>query len=437
MIVAKLPFAIYLKYLRQIGREKGFAYLVALVSREADSPQVFEEVESSWSSIHDLTGNAILFMTIDGSEHSVHDPKNGRISGNYGLQLSTVGCRLNGRMHSPKIRDKDVRRWFVSREAQSYSVSPRRPRRWRDNQSIGISHLIAELDSVDERDVPCLYFECLQSSTDTFRVPLSMLQSSGVGVYELLKQLLSDPENPINEIVSLSERHIRGLEARARSAVPKAARRATASRQWLCQWQSRQAELDGEVAEFIQSALDGARVAKDVYKSIAPLKEKIELSEFAVLRSHLNRIVDRPWSTEDAEQASEQEHLTATVKDLRRRRSKETFTELALLSQIRVFELLEARGRPSDKPNKRFRVALSYASEQRSYVEQVAAKLALLIGKKRVFFDLFTRLSLRDRMRICTCRRSMVNRRKRSPCLYVLATTTKSGAGLNGELFEI
>ncbi len=47
-----------------------FDSLVLFVARAADAPEVFEEIEQFWSSIHDVTGDRVLFALLDGTHHA-------------------------------------------------------------------------------------------------------------------------------------------------------------------------------------------------------------------------------------------------------------------------------------------------------------------------------------------------------------------------------
>src|ERR1700688_635047 len=98
-----MPFAPFLKLLRESARRLHSHVIMILVAREADCPWVFAEIGCAWSWLHDLTGNDIIFLTADGEDHipvevrhdrfSLRSDK-GAIRGNYGLIAFSADCRL-------------------------------------------------------------------------------------------------------------------------------------------------------------------------------------------------------------------------------------------------------------------------------------------------------------------------------------------------------
>lgn len=158
MIIAKLPFGEFLPLLRESGRRSGFSWLIIFIAREADCSPIFKELEEHWSSLHDLTGTKILFLTIDGTEHSPVEGWNhgwqlrndiGHIDGSYGTVIYSPECRLWQNIEDNQYNsDSDqVKPWIIEDESViQQNIKPRRrDEGWRDQQSLGISRLINPL----------------------------------------------------------------------------------------------------------------------------------------------------------------------------------------------------------------------------------------------------------------------------------------------------
>ena len=62
MYRVQIPIAQFYRLCLQAAAEGGFDVVLCLVGRKADSPRIYEEIVRNWSSLHDLTGEQILFV---------------------------------------------------------------------------------------------------------------------------------------------------------------------------------------------------------------------------------------------------------------------------------------------------------------------------------------------------------------------------------------
>jgi len=58
----RIPLVDFYNACKQNLKKADYKLLLCLISRRADSPELFEEIRKYWSSFHDVTGNSILFM---------------------------------------------------------------------------------------------------------------------------------------------------------------------------------------------------------------------------------------------------------------------------------------------------------------------------------------------------------------------------------------
>lgn len=304
MIIAKLPFEKFLKLLRISGREQGFIFLIIFIAREADCPQVFKQLERTWSSLHDLTGSEILFLTIDGTnsypspieedkQHRFRDDV-GFIDNSRGSIIYSPECKLLQRIEDASVQDN------YNRNCIDSNIRPtRRNSTWRDEQTLGISSLLKSLKEVQEEDTPCLYFESLLSN-HRFNVPI-WINDKQLSIYDLLKLTFNKTRGCMLEMrkTSLSRKEllksVRNLEASIKflKAEPSSTiKKLMYSKSWLEEWYKSNELLKPEIHGVINSAIDGNLQITDVYSGISHLKGNLDPRLFSELRSHLNRMVD-------------------------------------------------------------------------------------------------------------------------------------------------
>ena len=156
MIVADMPFGPFLSLLRASARNLDFDLIAILIAREADCRWAFDQLERDWASLHDVTGNKVIFVTIDGEDHTPISGWDygcrlkedvGTLRGNYGVVAFSRSCKLLTDIEDRKINDRTVAQWakltdeeFVS---QHICSKPRAKYSLRNNfpYLIGLPHL--------------------------------------------------------------------------------------------------------------------------------------------------------------------------------------------------------------------------------------------------------------------------------------------------------
>lgn len=294
MVVADMPFEPFLNLLRSSAKRLHFHLIVILVAREADCRWAFAQLDKDWSSLHDVTNNKIIFVTVDGEDHSPISGWNygcsfnndvGTLSGNYGLVAFSRRCKLLNNLNDPNINNAVVSEWthmtdeeFVK---QHIHAKPRQDG-WGNNQSLGVSSILKALSNVYEVNVPCLYFEMINTSY-SFIVPITNSPPSDYSFYKNFRKLLIDTDNILFDIRNYSD-------AVNKEENSNQLNRVYNSILWLKKWVNLHAELPDHIKSFIYLALDGKAQSKDVYKNISSIQSELDKKVFNTLRSHLNRI---------------------------------------------------------------------------------------------------------------------------------------------------
>lgn len=293
MIVADMPFSPFLNLLRISAKKLNFHLIAILVAREADCRWAFEQLEKDWSSLHDVTGDKIIFITVDGEEHiPISDGGNGlknnigTLRGDYGLVTFSKSCKLYNKIKDDHIRQGEVLEWAQPIQEFSRHIQPLpRPNGWRNSQSLGISSVLSTL-GLSESQAPCLYVEIVHTSHN-FVLPITNNPTSEFSFYKSFKKILLDSDDSFKRIQNYSGwLHNQGNNLQ----IPRKVKDIANSLLWLRIWLESQHDLPDQVKHFVLVALKGDAHNKEVYRAISPLKGEIDQHTFSELRSHLDRI---------------------------------------------------------------------------------------------------------------------------------------------------
>ncbi|PSB07130.1 hypothetical protein C7B62_20900, partial [Pleurocapsa sp. CCALA 161] len=350
MIVAELPFKDFLELLRRGGREQGFIFLVIFVAREADCPQMFRQIEKTWSSLHDLTGSEMLFLTVDGTSSSP-PPKRGQFRSSNGARddIGFITKSGEGCTYSPECRLLQqiniANRYNSRREFISSNTRPtRRHGDWKDEQTLGISPLLEVLEEVQEEDVPCLYFESLVNKHH-FTIPIKSINDAQLSIYELLKATFNKSrpfmlemrktalsrEDSWNSIHNL-ESSIKSLRNQPQPAL----QRLRHTKSWLENWSESNKVLYPDVAALVDRCLSGQVGMKEIYSGIFHLKEILNPAAFSELRSHLNRIVDHSRQLKEIADGVEIKQANQALIEIREEKMQELKAKVSALDDVLV-----------------------------------------------------------------------------------------------------
>lgn len=169
----------YEKYLKE-AKDNNFIWVLSLLSREADTKKVYQDIEEKWASINDLTNDRILFV------FSARDMEQSTV-------LATKECSWKGYINpflrifgNDKIKGHEYKYdpdWVCKAPKSNLA----------DLHSQSISDMIKFL-GIGENDIPCLIFTNLLTNKK-FMVRISDM----FDVYKFIKEFVSYQEKMLIE----------------------------------------------------------------------------------------------------------------------------------------------------------------------------------------------------------------------------------------------
>lgn len=169
----------YEKYLTE-AKKKGFIWSVFLLSRKADTEEIYQEVIRDWKSLDDITGKRILFI------FSCED------AGHKSPLLRTGGCHavINPFISADSTMDCDDDKDFYEskfvRNAPAMNLA--------DLHTRSISDMV-QYFKISETAVPSLVLTNLMSGKTHF-VPIA----GEINIYKLVKRVVSGIEHVMREM---------------------------------------------------------------------------------------------------------------------------------------------------------------------------------------------------------------------------------------------
>lgn len=292
MVVASMPLGPFLALLRKSMERLKSHLIVILVAREADCQWIFAEIERDWASIHDVTGNDIVFLIVNGQNHvpltsepyglKLRDDM-GYLRGNDGLIAFSAACSVKNQLFDTDLNSQLTACWNKSPDEALISEcmsAKSLDKGWTDNHSLGISSVIATLDGLTERMLPCLYLELVQGAYK-FALPLRPdRQENSESVYKGLKGMMIEGHILLLKIAAIRE------ALRRRGLVPRKVAKMAASMKCVNEWSNSNSSQPAEIRNFIAAVLAGEAKPGAVYRSIASLSDLMDGPTFTTLRAH-------------------------------------------------------------------------------------------------------------------------------------------------------
>lgn len=271
MIIAELPFKEFDTLLKTWAKKKHFELIIYLVSRNADNPKLFQEIDNSWSALHDVTGQKMLFVIIDGQSNTFQNDRR-QIEGSYGFYLYSPFCKMTTSLETELSYDGYFSKYIVPHHQIENS------RKWEQNHSVSMSE-VAKVLNLSEKEIPCINFY-LVSSEQSLTFSLKNI-SSDFSIYRILKRI-SENEVFFNRNLKKS----RSAEF-FNSKKYKKFRNHQQTISILKSGISSNSSTD----EWIKSVLNLQPLDKDVYKNISHLTKELSNKDFSNLRAALNSLV--------------------------------------------------------------------------------------------------------------------------------------------------
>lgn len=187
MEIIKIPIVDYFMHCLESAYDKGYAFVMCYLAREADANKIYDQISYNWYSLNDLTGRKILFVfagetskvTIKESASEITD-KIERYR-----KLSNDSIYFFG---NPNL-EYSSNRYYYNWERQD-----------RTHQTASISNL-RDYFKLSEQNIPSLVIVPTKKSLNNRINTIKITNSNNL--YNNLKQLIEKIEKPLNTLSSL------------------------------------------------------------------------------------------------------------------------------------------------------------------------------------------------------------------------------------------
>ena len=167
-----------------------YELILCLVAREGDAPEIYAEVTRYWSSLHDLTGEAVLFVFAGAQKGE--------------LATGAVHHRKNPVLYITKgmsVAPKNRLAFNIWEKLNDGTSQPEGRSHLAERHSLQISDL-KEVFRLRECDLPCLHVTFLRDRTTTF-LPIRR-NTRSFSFYSYIRAIMAEAEPHLVELHSLS-----------------------------------------------------------------------------------------------------------------------------------------------------------------------------------------------------------------------------------------
>lgn len=417
MIITELTTIEYLEFVKNIFRDNNFKFLLFAVARYGDNKKYFNELEEYWASIDNLTSNKVVFLNFTSNKIENEDSyldfgsgekifsKGIKTIKNYDIQTVIENLSRAGSYKRQALEYNSKYFWVeYLRELEFIKLKylPKLHERLSNTIDENATELLEYLHK-KESDVPFLYLFDLKNNIE-YCFSIIDIYLNYNSLYDFIKSLSIQMENEI-QLKEDSENYndqiskiISELQSRQKRLISKKKQLDSISTEFSEIKSYYNAEkLTPEQAFYIESIINKKRYELEIpLKNLFPNKE--------INRIHINSIILK-YSNKDLKGL--EKNLLDWIEGENEKLIKDTFESessiLKLKEQIilntnklqRYFDILLIKQNFSnDRKINKFKVALTYAGENRGYVEQVAINLELKVGKGNIFYDSFFQAEL-------------------------------------------
>lgn len=380
MEIVNIPIVDFYKSCLDCAYERGFKWVLCLLAREADAEKTYRQIQRYWDSLHDLTGNQILFVFAgalkEESEYSstlYHEHETWRGIRNITMHIVDKNPPTIPYYKYP-VRNFDRHSFGAITANHTRSVSELR-------DYFGLS----------EKEIPSLVF------TPTYRliqnehiaVPLK-----GENIYQEIKELFGILESPLKELKTEKDNYdqIKIQLTEISQQIEKInygtniQRRYINAKSWL---------------NVIINNTDNDRVKNNL---ITAMSSRV-VADWHLFdhqtRAYLNQYIDLLKNNPDIEFDCEKTVLKMTRLLIERKKKNSIAENLhnKIISQYKYLgqiieglpEKIDSNVGESNIGEKRFKIAFSFPGEYREIVYKIARGVADIFTEECVLYDWFHR----------------------------------------------
>lgn len=417
MIITELTTIEYLEFVRNIFRDNNFKFLLLGVVRYGDNKRYFKELEDYWASIDNLTSNKVVFLNftsnrIDDANYLDFDSGEKLISkgvksiNKYNLQELIEN--LSGAGYYKRLSNESSSGyksyWWQQYREKMESVKLKYLPKLKDKLNNTIDENATELlEYLNKResDVPFLYLLELKNNTEYF-FSLNDVYQKYSSLYDFIKSLSIQIENEVKLIQD--SKSCNNKIAKIKSEIQHRNEKVLTKKKQLDSIPIELAEIKSyfntqkltpEQSYYIEAILNRKRFELEIpLKNLFPHKE--------INGTHINSIILK-YSNKDLDclEKNLSEWIDQANEKLNNDILESESSIIKLEEQIeintnkleRFFDGLIDKTNYNRKMNS-FKVAFTFAGENRGYVEQVAIDLEVKVGKGNLFYDNFFKAEL-------------------------------------------
>lgn len=414
MLTIELNAIEYLDVIKKIFRDNKFKFLLLGVVRYGDSQRYFQELEQFWQSINNVTSKKIIFLNF--SDNKNKDEKT-FINIGCGEKIITRGIQMpnqfsinsyieeNGKVgHYKKLAEEFNSNYFLNiyyheLNGMKLKYVPKIKKKINKVIDESASEILHKLNR-READVPFIYLYDLETN-DEYYFCLNAIYKKYNSIYEFIREVImkidievksiSDLKAVKQEIETLGD----NLKKRKSHLIRKKRQLNSISRDlnWIRNLlNNKEYEFNDEQSYYLNSILN----CQDYYLKY-PLKDLFPKINFGKenINNVIHRYSNRNLKTYEIDLKKwielEEVEIKKVEQDFEKRnkeyenKNKEITIELKKMYE----DILTEKKNESYREIDSFKVALTFAGENRAFVEKIAVSLEEKLGKGKVFYDNF------------------------------------------------
>lgn len=380
MEVVNISIVDFYKYCLDSAYERHFPWVLCFLAREADAETAYIQIQRYWNSLHDLTGNQILFIFAGALKE---DTEYSSIL--YHESESWRGLR-NSMLH---IVDKEV-------PTIPYYKYPKIDFNEFDYNNIKANHTRSISDLRDylklsEKEIPSLVFTPTYPSIRDKHIVVSL---KGENIYQEIKNIIENLEVPLKELRNHQDNYVQMEKqlSEISNKIEALNRRNKTQKKYIKAKRHLNETIKNTDSDAVRNSLiTSMRNMSIINWNLFDHQTKANLNRYIDLLKN-NPNIERECEKTDLEFAkleTEKNRLNATLEELNNNiiSSHSCLREAikGLSNKAFTDEATSGIGK------RRFKIAFSFPGEHRDIVDKIARGVADVFAKEYVLYDLFHR----------------------------------------------
>lgn len=380
MEIVNIPIVDFYKNCLDCAYERGFKWVLCLLAREADAEKFYRQIQTYWNSLHDLTGNQILFVFAGDLKED-----DGYSSILYHENETWRGLR-NATLHIVDENPPTIPYYKYPRidfNKHSFGVI-------KANHTLSISELRDYL-GLSEKVIPSLIFTPTYQLIQDRHVVVSL---KGENIYKEIKAIMGKLESPLKELKIEQDNYnqIKTQLAEIERQIQILNHETKSQRRYVNAKSCLNIIINSTHDDRVKNNLITAMHSKSV--------DDWHMFD-RTTRAYLNQYIDLLKNNPNIDHECQESVSELTRLHIKRDEKNYIAENLhnRILSQYKylsqVIEGLPSKADLEEEKfngeNKRFKIAFSFPGEYRDIVCQIAKGVAEVFSEERILYDWFHR----------------------------------------------